>query len=303
MKTEVGPVTIPMVDSESRRTFSHRRRRNSRLTSPVSCPQLKSLFQETLPKVMETSTANHRADGESYQLEITGTSSSITTAGNAVLSLEKAVMLVLAVEKFKKGLGRPSSNGWGHKGTSFKGSELLGSFNALVEEAITCISYDDTEQANSSYRFMRSERTQVKDEQDKSLMLSDNLQLVALFLQEPKDEVTLDVRYYKTAVSTENDLPVVLGINRRNLFLSCTGSHDRPRMQVEKWDKTLQNISSATDLLRFVFYKKDSSSGEDFEFESAMYRGWYISTSRKSKQPVDMDRKEHRKRITIFTAE
>ncbi|XP_067857732.1 interleukin-1 beta-like [Heptranchias perlo] len=299
MRTEAGPMTTPIVESETLRTSSHRHRRDSCLTSPTSCPLVKSPFKEVLPNLMEASTARRRSDRESNQLKNTGRSSSITAAGNATLSLEKAVILVLAVKKFKKKLEQSSDDGWEHDGTSFEDADLLGSFDALVEEAITCISYDDTEEASSSYRFMRSECQKLRDEQGRSLMLSENLKLLAMFLQKPKDKLRLDVRYYKATVNEDNYLPVVLGINGRNMFLSCTGPHDGPRLQVEKWDKTLQNISSATDLLRFVFFKKVWSAGMGFEFESAMHRGWYICTAQKNKQPVKMDTKG----ITIFTDE
>ncbi|XP_051897006.1 interleukin-1 beta isoform X1 [Pristis pectinata] len=300
MRTEAGTITIPMAESESLRSLSYRHNGDCHITSPTSCPRVKSPFQKTLPSPVELSTARHQSD--SYQLKITGKSSSISTAGSAKLTLEKAVMLALVVERFKKKLEQPCREGWSCESACFEDSDLLGNFNALVEEAITYTSCEDAEVVPSSYRFMKSECQQVRDEQDKSLKLSENLQLLAMFLQQPKDEVTLNVRYYKANASEINYMPVVLGINDQNLFLSCTGPQDNPRMEVEKWDQNLHNISSATDLLRFVFFKKVSSAGHYFEFESAKYRGWYISTSRRNKQPVEMDVKEHHKRITIFTA-
>ncbi|XP_067879496.1 interleukin-1 beta [Heterodontus francisci] len=301
MRTQVGPVTIPMAENESRRTYGFQSSSDSCLTSPTSRPLAKG---PTAPNLAEASAAaGQQSERGNYQLRITGTSSTIAAVGDAKLSLEKAVMLVLAVEKFKKQLRQPSADGWAHDGISISDIDLLGDFDALVEEAITCISADDTEHTSSSYRFLRSERQQMKDDHDRSLILSENLQLLAMFVQQPKEAAQLDVRYYKTTVDEDNYLPVVLGIGRKNLFLSCTGPQDRPRIRVEKWDENLQNISSATDLLRFVFFKKVSSSGLYFELESALYRDWYVSTSQKNRQPVEMDIKENHNRITIFTAE
>ncbi|XP_032870030.1 interleukin-1 beta [Amblyraja radiata] len=297
MRTEVGTISIPMAESESLRTLHYQHSVDFHLTSPTSCPRVKTPFQKSLS--MESKPASFLA--ESYQLKITGKSSSITAASSAKFTLEKAVMLALAVERFKKKLRQPWRDGLGSEASCFQDTDLLGNFNVLIEEAINYTSYEDTEMAVGSYRFMQSECQQVMDDHDKSLKLSDNLQLTAMFLQQPNDEVTLNVRYYKATTSENNHLPVVLGINNENLFVSCTGPQDSPRMKVEKWDQTLHNISCATDLLRFVFFKKISNAGHTFEFESAMYRGWYISTSHKNKQPVEMDVKEHHKRITIFT--
>ncbi|XP_069773811.1 interleukin-1 beta [Narcine bancroftii] len=296
MRTEAVSLAKPMAESES---LSYRHSGDCRITSPTSCPHIKSPFQKTLSNPEELSTA--RCQSDSFLLKITGKSSSISTASSSKLTLEKAVMLALAVERFKKQSGQPRRDSWGCPSTCFQDTDLLGDFNALIEEPINHTNCEETEVASSSYRFMWSECQQMRDEQDKSLKLSENLQLLAMFLQQPKDEVKLNVRYYK-ATASENNLPVVLGINNQNMFLSCTGSQDNPRMQVEKWDHNLQNINSATDLLRFVFFKKVFSAGQYFEFESAMYRGWYISTSFRNKQPVEMHVKEHHKRITIFTA-
>ncbi|XP_059815628.1 interleukin-1 beta-like [Hypanus sabinus] len=298
MRTETGSVKIPMAESEPRRSSNYWHNSDCHITSPTSCPRVKSPFQKR--SSMGLSAAHHHSD--SYNLKITGRSSSISTDGSTKLTLEKAIMLTLAVERFKKILQQPCRDSWGCESTCFEDTDLLGNFNALVEEAITYTDYEDTEVVPSSYRFMKTECQQVRDEQDKCLKLSENLQLLAMFLQQPSDEVTLNVRYYKATASEVNYLPVVLGINNQNMFLSCSGPPDNPRMRVEKWDQNLQNISSATDLLRFVFFKKASSAGHYFEFESALYRGWYISTSSRNKQPVEMDIKEHRKRITIFTA-
>ncbi|XP_078285112.1 interleukin-1 beta [Rhinoraja longicauda] len=300
MRTEDGTISIPMAESESMRTLHYQHSVDFHITSPTSSPRVKSPFQKGLSCPMESKPACPLA--ESYQLKITGKSSSITATSPAKFTLEKAVMLALAVERFKKRLGRPCRDGWGCEASCFQDTDLVGNFNALIEEAISYTSYEDAEMAVGSYRFMQSECQQVKDDHDKSLKLSDNLQLMAMFLQQPNDEVTLNMRYYKATASEYNHLPVVLGINNENLFVSCTGSQENPRLKVEKWDQTLHNISSATDLLRFVFFKKVSNAGHTFEFESAMYRGWYISTSHKNKQPVEMDVKEHHKRITIFTA-
>ncbi|XP_038641593.1 interleukin-1 beta isoform X2 [Scyliorhinus canicula] len=301
MRTETGPVTIATVEHEPRRTFSVKRTKDSRLTSPTTCPQIK--VPESSPNLTETDGACCRAERGSYQLKITGTSSAISAVGSASLSLEQAVMLVLAVEKFKLKLKRPSRDGWVYDGPSLTDADLLGNFDALLEDAITCTSYGEVEQAACSFRFMRSEQEHLTDDQDRSLILSENLQLLAMSLQQSKDAVQLDVRYYKTTPTTEDDLPVVMAISNQNLFLSCVGTQDSPRVQLEKWDRKLQNISSTTDLLRFVFFKKVSSSGLHFELESAMYRGWYVSTSRRNRQPIELDEKKNHKRITIFTAD
>eukprot|EP00061_Rhincodon_typus_P005251 g24530.t1 len=71
---------------------------------------------------------------ESYQLKIMGTSSAIVPVSGAHLSLEQAVMLALAIEKFKAAVKQQHlPEDWKHDGTSFKDSDLLGDFNAIME--------------------------------------------------------------------------------------------------------------------------------------------------------------------------
>lgn len=77
---------------------------------------------------------------ESYQLKITGKSSSITAASSAKFTLEKAVMLALAVERFKKKLGQQWGDGLGSEASCFQDTDLLGNFNALVEGELNFLS-------------------------------------------------------------------------------------------------------------------------------------------------------------------
>ncbi|XP_007905654.1 interleukin-1 beta [Callorhinchus milii] len=230
--------------------------------------------------------ADSSPEMESYQLKMLEVPGSASVNSKPARSLQKVFTLVLAVEKFKK-----------MTNATFKDSDLLG-FNHMIEEAITRISYDHSTRSNSSYRFWKSESRKVRDYEDKCLVLSPSSKLIALFLQTTEQEVTLDIRHYRTFSGDYQ--PVVLGIRGKNMFLSCTKPHANPELQVEEWNNNLNDISSATKQLRFVFFKKVSDMGSTFEFESANHRGWYISTSKKNRQTVEMEVKE-KNRITVFT--
>uniref|UniRef100_A0A4W3I2N9 Interleukin-1 beta n=1 Tax=Callorhinchus milii TaxID=7868 RepID=A0A4W3I2N9_CALMI len=84
------------------------------------------------------------------------------------------------------------------------------------------------------------------------------------------------------------------------LFLSSFLKRGLLHPSTQEWNNNLNDISSATKQLRFVFFKKVSDMGSTFEFESANHRGWYISTSKKNRQTVEMEVKE-KNRITVFT--
>ncbi|XP_072410477.1 interleukin-1 beta-like [Chiloscyllium punctatum] len=305
MRTELRSVSVPTDQEEVQRPFSYKCRRES-AGSPGTCVPPQTPLQVKIPDKME---ACGGPDGgeehESYQLKIMGASSAIVPLGSTRLSLERAVMLVLAIEKFKAGLQRhPMPEGWAHDSSAFADSDLLGDFGAIMEEIDPCLISDGvTESSTCRFRFVHTERRRLTDDRDRALILAQDLQLLAVSLRNSVDAVQLDVRYYKSTGDQPEMLPVVLGVSHQNLFITCTGPQERPRVRIEKWDETLWNISSTTDLLRFVFFKRVGSGGHYFELESAMYRGWYISTALSEGQPIEMDVKGNRKRVTIFTAE
>ncbi|XP_048477238.1 interleukin-1 beta-like, partial [Rhincodon typus] len=179
----------------------------------------------------------------------------------------------------------------------------INAFASFSADIDPCVTHDTAGSSTCLFRFMRSEKHHFTDDRERSLILSENLQLLAVSLQRPADAVQLDVRYYKSTGTNPELLPVVLGLNSQNLFITCTGPQERPTLKIEKWDENLRNISSTTDLLRFVFFQRAGSAGLYFELESAMYRGWYISTSQRNGQPIEMDVKGSSKRVTIFTAD
>ncbi|XP_048379132.1 interleukin-1 beta [Stegostoma tigrinum] len=296
MRTDVRSATSPTVNNEPQ---SYKSRKDSCL-SPTACHPVKGTFQVTMPNMTEACGEEHK----SYQLKIMETSSSIVPVSSAHISLEQAVILVLAIEKFKALVKqRHLPEDWKHDGASFTDSYLLGDFNAVMEDVDPYIIHDTAGSSACRFRFMQSVQQHFMDDRNRSLILSENLQLLAVSLQRPADAVQLDVRYYKSTGTNTELLPVVLGLNRENLFITCTGPRERPKLKIEKWEENLRNISSTTDLLRFMFYKRAGSAGLYFELESAMYRGWYISTSQKNGQPIEMDVKGSNKRVTIFTAD
>ncbi|XP_060678531.1 interleukin-1 beta [Hemiscyllium ocellatum] len=305
MRTELRSVSVPARQDEAQRPFSYKCRKDS-AGSQSTCVPLQSPLQVKIPnKMEECGGPDGGEEHESYQLKITGASSAIVPMGSTHLSLERSVMLVLAMERLKAGLQRhPSPEGWAHDSSAFADSDLLENFAAIMEEIDPCLISDGvTESSSCRFRFVHTECRRLTDDRDRALILAQDMQLLAVSLRSPVDAVQLDVMYYKSTGDQPEMLPVVLGVSHQNLFITCTGPQERPRVRIEKWDENLRNISSATDLLRFVFFKRVGSGGHYFELESAMYRGWYISTALSDGQPIEMGVKTNRKRVTIFTAE
>ncbi|XP_077162082.1 interleukin-1 beta [Paroedura picta] len=214
----------------------------------------------------------HCACGMDIQVKISKT---VPTKG-----FQKAVVIVVAVEKMKLNA----------KATVFTDDDLLNILNAVLEP----VSFDNNEFTyanNSLYRFTRAISYDIQDIKQKSFVLNQPAQLVAVHLQEPNmtHAVKLKMAVYRRKDNVEN--PIALGIKGSNLCLSCVpkeGAEGQPELQLETAD-ILQDIDRSK-LGRFIFNRIDV--GNTTKFESAAFPGWFICTSPQSNEAVGMTNKK-----------
>ncbi|KAM3924178.1 interleukin-1 beta-like [Leptodactylus fuscus] len=193
-------------------------------------------------------------------------------------TFKKAIMLVVVVEKLKgkRGIEKPSF---------FDDDDLLN--HILIEEDITCNTIEVQEASNARFLYNKTTVHIIRDHRQKCLALKENSHLVALFLQgqDIKREAKINVdSFYTTDIKKR---PVTLGIAGCQLYLCCSaeeGTNDPVLSLKEVADiKEKQN----EDLLPFMFYKKLGSNKYN-SFESAAFPGYYISTSQKENQQVQL---------------
>ncbi|XP_041706025.1 interleukin-1 beta [Coregonus clupeaformis] len=106
-------------------------------------------------------------------------------------------------------------------------------------------------------------------------------------------------RYSNICTTINKALPVVLGINNWNLSCSKQTGSETPVLQLECCEDQLTTISAQEDTVRFLFYKRITGISLT-TFESAMYPGWFISTSLEPSQPIELCQKQDVGKLTTF---
>ncbi|XP_043938170.1 interleukin-1 beta-like [Protopterus annectens] len=173
----------------------------------------------------------------------------------------------------------------------FSDEDLLGLIlNYFVEEPVSFVHYEEQGRSvtNGSLKQTEVKTRTIRDTDHKSLVLKEenSARLVAVHLQSPDShhEVKINLSLYKSQSLSHQ--PVTLGIAGTNYYLSVTGDYSNPVLQLEvESPENLKSINSE-EMYRFVFYK----SGEDFSsrFESASFPGWFIGTSQKEEEEVQI---------------
>uniref|UniRef100_A0A8C5M3E0 Interleukin-1 n=1 Tax=Leptobrachium leishanense TaxID=445787 RepID=A0A8C5M3E0_9ANUR len=209
-------------------------------------------------------------------------------------SFRKAVVLVVAIERLKKGLES-------HEG--FRDTDLLDLLNDIfVQEEIP---YENTEidfASPSKFKWLKSSECKIRDSHNKSLAVQQlfrSSKLVAVFLQglNIKREEKICMSFYAKQNLNGHKLPVTLGLVGKDLYLSCTLVDSQPELHLE----TVKNIKQVKneDLLRFIFMK--SAYGSRFSFESAACPGWYISTPQADNELVRVMPEADQRSVRDFT--
>ncbi|KAE8618948.1 hypothetical protein XENTR_v10009547 [Xenopus tropicalis] len=223
----------------------------------------------------------------------------ITQAKGSLQSFKKAVILVVAVEKLKRG-----------KETFFGDADLLGLLDSIfVEEEIAFSRAKETHASATTYRYQRATNCRIKDASNKCFVLQrfhGNAQLVALQLQGAniQREEKVSMAFYATQpLQGGSKRPVALGLVGKNLYLSCIAAENdqgSPQLYLEE----ISNIKDVKgeDLNRFIFMKSQNGLSESttHSFESATFPGWYISTSQKENELVQMVHQKNQAAIKDF---
>ncbi|XP_048367955.1 interleukin-1 beta-like [Sphaerodactylus townsendi] len=187
----------------------------------------------------------------------------------------KAVVIVVAIEKMKA------------KPKAFTDEDLLNVLSTVLEP----VHFDKCEftyATDSIYRYTRAISYDIQDIKQKSFVLNEPAQLVAVHLQgaNVNHAVKLKMAIYRPKGTVKNN-PIALGIKGSNLCLSCMpkeGAEGQPELQLEEAD-ILRHIDKSK-LGRFIFNRIDI--GDTTRFESAAFPGWFICTSAQSNEAVGM---------------
>uniref|UniRef100_A0AAT9K460 Interleukin-1 n=1 Tax=Amphiprion clarkii TaxID=80970 RepID=A0AAT9K460_AMPCL len=200
------------------------------------------------------------------------------------ITMRRVVNLIIATERLKAGRSETVLS------TDFRDENLLNiMLESIVEEKIV---FERNAVAPNQFSRTAVHQCNVTDSQKRSLVLVQNsMELHAVRLQGGSDnrKVQLNMSTYVHPAPTTEARPVALGIRDTNLFLSCHKEGDEPTLHLEEvTDKdSLLRISSEGDMVRFLFYKRDSGLNIS-TLMSARYPDWYISTAQQDNKPVEM---------------
>ncbi|KAG7480816.1 hypothetical protein MATL_G00060220 [Megalops atlanticus] len=212
-------------------------------------------------------------------------------------SMRHVANLIIALQRMK--------NSHTAIGTEFSDHELLNILmdNVVEEHSMRRVN-EGTESRVTTYISTSQEKYDVCDQFQKSwVLVKEARELQAMTLQggSMHHKVQLNLCTYVAPGSNNSQgRPVALGIGT-DLYLSCSMSSDKAILQLEevKDKDALKTISAQGDMVRFLFLKRDSGLSMT-TFESARVPGWFISTAKEDKKPVEMCSAGDSNRITYF---
>nr|ANS56708.1 interleukin 1 beta [Lutjanus peru] len=209
------------------------------------------------------------------------------------LTMKSVVNLIIAMERLK------GSTSESLRGTEFRDENLL---SMMLESIVEEQEVSECRSAAGQYRRGPVREHSVTDSENRHFVqVPNSMELHAVRLQggsEESNKVHLNMATYAHPTPTTDALPVALGIKGTNLYLSCHKEGDKPTLHLEAVENnsSLSNISSTSDMVRFLFYKQDSGLNNS-TLVSVPYDDWYISTAEDDNRPVEMcleDSERHR---------
>lgn len=210
------------------------------------------------------------------------------------LTMKRVVNLIIATERMK---GSQSEH---LMGTEFRDENLLNiMLDSIVEEqtVLECFSAAPTQ-----YECTGEHPCKVFDSENKSLVqVPNSMELHAVMLQggSESSQVQMNLTTYMHLAPSPDARPVALSIKDTNLYLSCHKEGDEPTLHLEEMDKcTLQNFSSNSDLVRFLFYKQTTGLNLS-TLVSVAHSDWYISTAEEDNKPLEMCQENARRHRTF----
>ncbi|KAM6432021.1 interleukin-1 beta-like isoform 1-T1 [Liasis olivaceus] len=145
------------------------------------------------------------------------------TKNEPVRSFRKAVVIVIAIEKMR------------NSPMLFTDEDLTDILSTVLEP-VRFDHYGCTEASNSIYQFSNHVVCNIQDADQKSLILQEPPQLVAMHLQGPNINcaVKLKMSVYRPKVEAGTQkIPVALNIKGKKLYLSCVLKGGQPVLQLE----------------------------------------------------------------------
>ncbi|KAJ8339512.1 hypothetical protein SKAU_G00362980 [Synaphobranchus kaupii] len=201
------------------------------------------------------------------------------------------------------------------RSSKFSDRELMNILmESVFEERVMLDVQDSTFNSGSTFRLSKRHVDMVhsvcNSEQRKLLLSPDNSKLHAVALQfmTLKDKefnqrtVKLSLSAYMAFnIPANQGQPVALGIANTNLYMSCAINSGTPKLQLEEVNNKdkLEIINAHGEKERFLFFKSGSGFSST-TFESAKFKGWYISTEPNCDAPVEMCTKQTANRLTTF---
>ncbi|KAG8509689.1 Interleukin-1 beta [Galemys pyrenaicus] len=203
----------------------------------------------------------------------------------------QVVSVIVTVEKLRNMLVPDS--------LAFQDDDLRSLFSFVFEEEpIICDNWDDNSFVSDAPP--RCLNCRLQDIEQKSLVLTEACQLHALHLRgESLNRQVVFCMSYVQGEETEDKIPVALGLKDKNMYLSCVVKDGKPTLQLERVDP--KNYPKKRMEERFIFNK--TAIKEHFEFESAQFPNWYISTSQAEELPVFLGNTRGNQDITDFSME
>uniref|UniRef100_UPI0037E7647F interleukin-1 beta-like n=1 Tax=Semicossyphus pulcher TaxID=241346 RepID=UPI0037E7647F len=200
------------------------------------------------------------------------------------LTLRRVVNLIIATERLK------SSASESLMSTEFRDENLLSiMLENIVEERVI---FERGSAPPDQFSRTGVHQCNVTDSEQRSLVLVKNsMELHAMMLQGGADDrkVHLNMSTYVHPAPSIEARIVALGIKDTKLFLSCHKEGDEATLHLEEVEDkdSLLNISSGSDLVRFLFYKQDTGLNLS-TLVSVPHSAWYISTAKDNNKPVEM---------------
>ncbi|XP_047446906.1 interleukin-1 beta-like [Mugil cephalus] len=198
------------------------------------------------------------------------------------LKMKHVVNLIIAMERLQAMASESVV------GTDFRDENLLNiMLESIVEEKIV---FEREAPAPALFSKTGEQQCTMTDSQKRSLV-QNSMELHAVTLQGGSDnrKVQLNMSTYVHPAPSADARPVALGIKDTALYLSCHMDDERPTLHLEEVTNkdSLSKISSESEMLRFLFYKRDTGVNIS-TLMSARFPDWYISTAQQDNKPVEM---------------